>query len=711
MKFLKLSILLLFLCCFSLLAQDLQPTPMDTTIRYGKLKNGLTYYIRHNEQPKDRAEFYIAQNVGAILEEDTQNGLAHFLEHMAFNGTTHFPEKNLINYFETIGVRFGQNINAYTSLDETVYNLSEVPTNREGIIDSALLVLHDWSNFILLEEKEIDKERGVIREEWRQGQNANRRLWTASNKIIMAGSQYAKRDIIGDTAVINHFSYQTLRDYYKKWYRPDLQAILIVGDIDLDQMEKKIKAQFADIPAPVNPAERIYYPIPDNEEPIVGVFTDPEMQTTQISLYFKQDPLPDQVKLSIQGYAVSIVKSLISSMTEKRLDEIKQEPENPFTSTWAAMTDLVRTKDVFAFVCSPVTGKEKIARERLLKETESIKRFGFTTPELERAKAEMLSNYQKTYNERNQQKNNRLVREYARHFLSAEPIPGIEWEYQFISEHLAKISLDMVNQVAKSAFSNKNIIYMIAGPEKEGLVYPTNEELKQEITASQNTALKAYEDNVSKEPLIAQKLKPGKVKMVSENKTLGTTEWTLSNGIKILFKPTKFKEDEIRMSAWSDGGMSLLSQEDLPSALFATEVYNQSGLGKFNLTELNKKLTGKIASVSPAIGSYDESVKGSSSVKDLETLLQLTHLFFTSLRKDENAYQYVMKSMETYLENAELDPEKAYSDSITKILYGYHPRVLLTNKETLKKVSYQSVQRIYKERFANPADFTFEFVG
>ena len=711
MKKIKIFILFSFVLCFSILAQNLQPVPMDSTIRYGRLNNGLTYYIRHNEQPKERAEFYIAQNVGAILEEDSQNGLAHFLEHMAFNGTKNFPGKNLINYFETIGVRFGYNINAYTSLDETVYNLSEVPTNRGGIIDSALLVLHDWSGFILLNGDEIDKERGVIREEWRQGQNASRRLWAASNKIIMAGSQYSKRDIIGDTAVINHFSYQTLRDYYKKWYRPDLQAILIVGDIDVAQIENKIKALFADIPAPVNPAKRTFYQVPDNEEPIVGVFTDPEMQTTQVSLYFKQDPLPDEVKLSVQGYALSIVRSLISSMTGQRLDEIKQEPETPFTSAETAITDLVRTKDIFAFICSPVTGKEKAARERLLKEAESIKRFGFTSSELERAKTEMLSNYEKTYNERNQQKNNRLVREYARNFLTAEPIPGIEWEYKFLKDNLSMISLDMVNQIAKSHIGNKNIIYMVAGPEKEGLVYPTNDELKQELVAAGKADLKAYEDNVSNEPLITEKLKPGKVKKVFENKALGAIEWKLSNGIKIIYKATKFKEDEVRMFAWSEGGMSLLPQSDLPSAMYATSVINQSGLGSFNLSELNKKLTGKIASVSPNISSYDESLKGSSSVKDLETMLQLTNLYFTAPREDENAYQYVMKSIKTYLENAALDPRNAYKDSISTIIYGHNPRILLNSTENLDKVNYPTIQRIYKERFANPADFTFEFVG
>lgn len=711
MKKTRLLLLIAAVISISVSAESLQPMPLDSTIRYGKLSNGMTYYIRHNEQPKERAEFFIAQNVGAILEEDSQNGLAHFLEHMAFNGTKNYPGKNLINYFETIGVKFGQNINAYTSLDETVYNLSEVPTNRETIIDSAMLVLHDWSSFISLEDKEIDKERGVIREEWRQGQSAFRRLWTASNKVSMAGSQYAKRDVIGDTAVINNFTYETLKNYYKKWYRPDLQAILIVGDIDVDQIEAKIKKMFSDIPTPVNPAERIFYQVPDNDEPIVGVFTDPEMEVTQVSLYFKVYSIPDEVRLSTSGYNISIIKNLINNMINNRLSEIKQEPESPFTNIGSTITDLVRTKDVFAFYSNPAAGKEKAARERMLKEAESIRRFGFTSSELSRAKTDMLSSYEKSYNERNQQKNNRLVREYARHFLSSEPIPGMAWEYKYLNANLPALTIEMVNNLAQKCIGEKNIIYMIQGPEKAGLVYPTNDDLKQELRDVRKSEFKPYQDNVSTEPLISNKLKPGKVKSVKVNETLGSTEWTLSNGIKILFKQTKFKEDEIRMSAWSYGGHSLLTEDDLPSAMYTTYVIGQSGLGKFNLAELNKKMTGKIASVNPYIGGYDEGLNGSSSVKDLETMLQLTHLYFTAPREDENAYQYVMKSLKTEKENEALNPENAYSDSITTLLYAHNPRMVLSNLENLQKVDYASIQRIFKNRFSNPADFTFEFVG
>ena len=711
MKAFKLTLIFSFLCSVSILAQGLQPLPMDSTIRYGKLSNGLTYYIRHNEQPKERAEFYIAQNVGAILEEDSQNGLAHFLEHMAFNGTKHYPGKNLINYLETVGVRFGSNINAYTNLDETVYNLSEVPTTRSGIIDSALLVLHDWSSCILLENGEIDKERGVIREEWRQGQIASRRLWTKSNLVTRAGSQYAKRDIIGDTAVINNFSYNTLRDYYKKWYRPDLQAIFIVGDVDVSQIEAKIKTLFADIPTPENPAKRIFYPLPDNEAPIVGVFTDPEMQSTQIRLDFKQEALPDEVRLSVQGYALYLINNLIGTMTDLRLDEIRQAPETPFANTGSGYTDITRTKDAFVFFCVPVAGKEAIARDRLLKEAETIKRFGFTISELERAKTDMLSGYEKKNNERNQQKNNELVEEYARNFTVAEPIPGIEWEFNFASKVLPSLDLETINKIAKGYITDKNIIFTVLGPEKEGLIYPTNEELLKEIASVKNAELKPYEEKVSNEPLIANMPKPGKVKKVALNNIFGTTEWTLSNGIKVVFKATKFKEDEVKMYVWSEGGLSLIPTSNIASGKYVTPVIAQSGLGTFNQIDLSKKLSGKIASVYPELGSYEEFMNGNSSVKDLETLLQLTNLYFSAPREDENAYNTLNKAVRTYLENAALDPRNAYSDSINLILYGYNPRVLPNNIETLNKICYPDMMRIYKERFGNPADFTFIFVG
>jgi len=711
MKSVKISLFLLFACTLSVLSQGLQPAPMDTAIRYGKLSNGLTYYIRHNEQPKQRAEFFIAQNVGAILEEDSQNGLAHFLEHMCFNGTKNYPGKNFLNGFESMGIKFGDNINAYTSVDETVYNLSEVPTNREGLIDSSLLILHDWSGFVSLEDAEIDQERGVIREEWRQGRNASRRIMQARNKVMFAGSPYAVRDVIGDTAVINNFKYADLRSYYKKWYRPDLQAILVVGDVNVDQIEAKIKALFSDIPAPVNPAVRNYFPIPENEKPIVGVFTDSEMTSTQILMFWKKAGFPDDVRKSVQGYGMGRINNLISQMASERLNNICREPNSPFGNAGAAITELIRTTDAFLFQCSPVQGKEKEARDRLLKEAEIIRRFGFTESELERAKTDMLSHYEKAVKERNQQKNNQLTQEYVRNFTSAEPCPGISWENEMVKAMLPSINLQVVNQIASSYMTEKNFVFTLSGPEKAGLTYPTNDELLQEIAAAKAATYEAFKDSVSNDPLIPKMPKPGKVKTSVENKELGTIEWTLSNRIKVILKPTKFKDDEIRMNAWSHGGMSLLTQEDLISASLTSDVIKQSGLGTFKLADLSKKLNGKIASAAPGIGNYEETMNGSSSVKDQETMLQLAYLYFTAPREDKNAYDLLMKQIHTYLENAAQNPQKAYSDSINLITYGYNPRVQILNLETIQKADFDATQRIYKQRFANPADFTFLFIG
>lgn len=377
---------LLALLLFALTPVFAQQVPLDPKIRYGKLDNGLTYYIRHNEKPKERADFYIAQNVGAILENDDQNGLAHFLEHMCFNGTKNFPGKGIINYMETIGVKFGYNINAYTSLDETVYNLSNVPTIRPAIIDSALLVLHDWSGFVSLLDTEIDAERGVILEEWRTGAGAERRMWKELSKIKYAGSQYAKRDVIGDTAVIKHFKYQTLRDYYQKWYRPDQQAIVVVGDVDVDQIEAKIKSLFNDIPKKQNAGERPVYDIPDNTEPIIATVKDPEAKYTRIEMEFKHNKLPVEVRASMQGYALGIVNNIISMVVNYRFDEITKQANAPFVGGGASYSELVKSKDAFQFVVVPNEGKEVDGLNALLLEIEKIRRFGFTNSEVERAK-------------------------------------------------------------------------------------------------------------------------------------------------------------------------------------------------------------------------------------------------------------------------------------------------------------------------------------
>lgn len=707
-----LLICVLFVIAAGLVAQQMPPVPMDPKIRYGKLDNGLTYYIRHNQLPKERAEFYIAQNVGAILEEDHQNGLAHFLEHMAFNGTKNFPGKMIIEYFEKIGVKFGSNINAYTSLDETVYNLSDVPTNREGIIDSALLVLHDWSGFISLLEDEIDSERGVIREEWRTGAGAERRMWKASSFQKYPGSQYAKRDVIGDTAVINNFTYQALRDYYQKWYRPDQQAIVIVGDIDVDKVEAKIKTMFADIPAPVNPAERVIYPIYDNQEPIISRVRDREARMTRIELEYKHDVLPDQVKLSMAGYMMGVVNNIVSTVMGYRFQEITQRADAPFVGGYAEYGELFKSKDAFQMLVVPKDRGELAGLNALLLEAEKLRRFGLTASEVERAKTEILKSLENAYNDRENQRNRNLVREYVRHFLSQEVIPGIEWEFNTFKMMMPHITADVVNQAAKKYVRDENLIVSFLTPEKDDIIIPSNEEILAAIAAVKTAEITApVEEDLSK-PLINTTPKAGKVKKATVNKALGTTEWILSNGVKVIFKPTEFKKDEILMSSFSEGGNSKVKDvKDMVSATLAVNVVTNNGVGNFSLVELNKVLTGKIASVSPSIGQYDEGFSGKSSVADFETMMQLVYLYFTAPRKDDDAFAALVNMYKASLGNIASDPRKSFSDSVNMLINNRHPRTVLLSLESIDKLNQERALAIFKERFAVPADFTFIFTG
>ena len=703
-----------FLLVFAtgLVAQQMPPVPVDPQVRFGRLDNGLTYYIRHNQLPKERAEFYIAQNVGAIQEEDDQNGLAHFLEHMAFNGTKNFPGKMIIEYFESIGVRFGSNINAYTSLDETVYNLSDVPTIREGIIDSALLVLHDWSSFILLEDEEIDAERGVIREEWRTGAGSERRMWKNANFQKYPGSQYAKRDVIGDTAVINNFTYQTLRDYYHKWYRPDLQAIIIVGDIDVDQIEAKIKAMFSDIPAPVDPAERILHPIYDNEEPIYSAVRDREARFTRIELEYKHDKLPPQIQESMAGYMMNVVNRIVSSVMGYRFEEITQRADAPFVGGYAQYGELVKSKDAFQLLAVPKEGQELEGLKALLIEAEKFRRFGLTASEVERAKADILKSLENAYNDRDNQRNRVLVRQYVRHFLSQRHIPGIEWEYNTFKMLMPHITADVVNQTIANYVRDENLIVSFMAPEKEEVIIPTREQVLEAIANVKLAEIEAPVEEDLDKPLMTTTPKAGKVKKVAHNKSFGTTEWTLSNGVRVIFKPTDFKNDEILLSAFSWGGFSKVKNvNDLMSANLAAAIVGNNGLGDHSLVQLNRILTGKMASVSPSISQYEEGLSGSSSVKDFETMLQLVHLYFTGTRKDDDAFAALMNMYRTSLGNIASDPRKSFSDTVNLMINNRHPRTVLLTLDAIDKVDQDKALAIFRERFAVPADFTFVFTG
>lgn len=711
MKKVFLSIVLLASAIWGAQAQMEQKVPIDENVRIGQLDNGLTYYIRHNELPKQRAEFHIAQAVGAVLEEDNQNGLAHFLEHMCFNGTEHFPGKGIINYFESIGVSFGNNINAYTSIDQTVYRLSEVPTYREGIIDSALLVLHDWSCAVSLLDEEIDNERGVIREEWRTGASAWRRMWKESQRQMFPGSQYAKRDVIGDTAVINNFTYDALRAYYEKWYGPDLQAIIVVGDIDVDEIEQKIKNLWGNVPARKNRGERPLYTVEDNKEPIIAVVKDKEAQQGRIRIVYKHEQIPAQMKGTMAEYVSDLMTSMIVHMVDERVSEDAMKPDASFLGGGVYYSELVKLKDAFNGVIIPKEGQEVEAWHYMLMQMEKMRRYGFTNDELDRAKTSILAGYEKAYNERTATRNASYVDEYIGNFLDKEMIPGIEWEYAFVQQVLPVITLEQVNQMAAGLITKENIIVCAQAADKPEVKLPTKEMFLSDLANVENLEIERPVEKAIVTDLVKKAPKAGKVVKTATNEDMGTVEWTMKNGIRVIFKTTDFKKDNILMEAYAQGGYSLVETADLPSANLATDAIAMSGIGDFSYTELSRALTGKVVSSSPAIYTNSHAIEGSSSIKDFETLLQLTYLYFTSVRRDDDAYQTLISYVEQMLVNKEKDPKSIWRDSISMMASNYSDRTILINKENLEKTSYDRALAVYQQLFGNPRDFTFTFTG
>ena len=711
-----------FVLCASFqqaVAQQMQfpPLPVDKNVRIGQLDNGLTYYIRHNKLPENRAEFYIAQKVGSILEEPQQRGLAHFLEHMAFNGTKNFPgdDKGLgvIPWCETVGIKFGTNLNAYTSIDETVYNISNAPIDRTGVLDSCLLILHDWSNYILLKDDEIDKERGVIREEWRSRNSGMLRVYTDLLPTIYQGDKYADCMPIGSIDVINNFPYKDIRDYYHKWYRPDLQGIVIVGDIDVDTVEAKLKAVFADVQKPVNPAERTYYPVADNKEPIVAIGTDKEVDDPSIEIYFKQDATPDSEKNNVGYLASQYMTSMISSMLNARLSELVQSANPPFTRASSYYSDffVAKTKEAFALSASSKADGIETALKTLLQETERARRFGFTESEYARARANYLQSLESAYNEREKTKHGSYVREYVQNFLNGEPIPGIEAEYAMMNQLAPNIPLQAMNMVMQQLVPDSNQVVIIAGPAKEGLKYPTKEEVINLLKGMKDLDLQAYVDKVSDEPLMKEAPKGGKIISEKEGDIYGSTKLVLSNGVTVYVKKTDFKADEIRMKGTSLGGKSIFPDKDALNFAVMDNVIAVGGLGNFSQVDLTKVLAGKKVSVNAGLGATTENVFGTCSPKDFETMMQLTYLTFTAPRKDAEAFESFKNRMKAQLESAQANPLSSINDSLQKAMYNNHPRVVMMKPEMVDQIDYDRILEMYNDRFKDASDFTFYFVG
>lgn len=706
-------LLIIFLSSGFLQAQEMQPLPIDPKVRYGKLDNGLTYYIRHNELPENRADFYIAQNVGSVLEEDNQAGLAHFLEHMAFNGTKNFPENGIDKYLQSVGMRMGENLNAYTSFDETVYTIINAPVDKPNVVDSCLLILHDWSNSLALTDSMIEKERGIIREEWRTRRDASQRLLEKQLQQMFPGNKYANRIPIGSIDVINNFKPEELRAYYKKWYRPDLQAIIVVGDVDVDTVEKTIKTMFSDIPAPVNPAKREYVSVADNDEPIVSIATDKEASSTIIYIYHKYDPMPAQLRSTAAGLITDYISAVCSQILNERLEALLHQANPPFVYAEAYDGDFMvaRTKDAFTIAAIAKEGEIDSTMTALVREMERARQFGFTVSEYERAKINILKQYESAFNERDKQKNSSYTKEYVNHFTEGGYIPGIETEYTLINQIAPNITVEQVNQYLSQVIGEKNIVLALSGPEKEGVVYPTESELLEMFNKARSQKVEPYKEEVNNDPLIPELPAPGKIVKEEHDGLFDATVLTLSNGVRVVLKPTEYKKDEIQMTATSPGGSFMVGIDDAKNMKVFNSVIGLGGLGNFSAIDLSKKLAGKKVSCSASLGVDNESLNGYASPDDVKTLFELIYLAMTSPRTDNDAYASFENRMKAQLENAKLDPSTALNDTISKVVYNNHPRAVSLEAEDFDKISYQRILDIYKERYGDASDFTFTFVG
>lgn len=690
------------------------PLPVDTALRMGQLENGLTYFIRKNARPEGKADFYIAQRVGSMQEEENQLGLAHFLEHIAFNGTKNFPGKSMINWLETIGVRFGSGINAYTGFDETVYTLMNVPVERQSVVDSCLLILHDWSNAISLEDKEIDNERGVIQEEWRSRNSGSHRVMERAIEAAFPANRYGKRMPIGSMDIVRNFKYQELRDYYKKWYRPDLQALIIVGDIDVDHIEATIKRQFADVPKPINPAERVYTPVEHNAEPIVFVATDPEAVGTNVTVAFKMEVTPGEVKSTIVGLMESYVKGLLSAMINERFSEMTNKPNAPFmaaTSSFGPYSHVAKTMDAWTFFAVAADGKSAPALKALVAEIERVRQHGFTEGEFRRASKNFMVAMKKAYNERSKRDHNSFTTAYVDYFINGGTLASIETQYQAYEQLAQMIPLAQVNAIAQQALGDQNILVGITGPEKPELKYPTKPELLEMFVQARKQPVEPYKEAVSDEKLMKTLPKAGRIVKEDKQGQFGSTVWTLSNGVKVVYKMTDFKEDQIVLSASRHGGLLSWPKADVTQLRLLNDVHSLGGLAEFDETALGKVLTGRMVSLSTSLGQTTDVISGNSTKEDLETLMQLIYLNFTAPRLDKQAYEAYREKMQSFIETKKADPMSSVGDSVSAALYPGKRFYQSVSVEELNQFDYEAAMKLYMERMTNAKDFLFVFVG
>ena len=715
MKSILKTILVLTVVMFSVsIKAQMMPELTDPAVRIGKLPNGLTYYIRHNEYPKGQADFHIAQKVGAVQENEDQNGLAHFLEHMCFNGTKNFPDKKLLTWLESKGVKFGYNLNAHTGTDETVYDIVNVPVKEKAVVDSCLLILHDWADALTLADDEINKERGVIHEEWRIGNGAISRLLNRHAKELYPNTKYATHDVIGSMDIVDNFAPQVLRDYYEKWYRPDLQGVIVVGDIDVDAVEAKIKELFSPIKMPENPAKFDYQEVADNDAPIIISDKDKEMPANILLVAQKYDFLPREYRNTQVGILMDYMNFIMSTVLNERLTAITHSADAPFSECNAYLSSYLyaHTKGALMFEAMISDKGTDAALRAVLTELKKFQEYGITVGEYERARSQYLTELEKQNNNFSTSKNDYFAQIYIENFIESHPVTAVDYEYKLMKDQVTMLPVDVINQGIKEQFvPGKNLVVMSLNLDQEGVEIPTTDHLLSVVNEVAASKVEANTDSEVTEPLMKKAPKAGKIKKETKNEALGFTELTLSNGAKVVLKKTDFKDDEIRLSAFSKGGASLYDAKDYASTVYSADFISATGLANFNYTDLQKVLSGKSASCTMDVASCSEGVSGQSSVKDFETMMQLLYLNFTQPREDKEAFENVKKRYISQIENASKNPQFVFQDSLVNSLFAHHPKAMIESKASFEKVDYQRALQIYKERFANAADFTFFIVG
>ncbi|KPM33128.1 Peptidase M16 domain protein [Croceitalea dokdonensis DOKDO 023] len=685
--------------------------PIDPNVKVGQLDNGLTYYIRNNGKPEDKVELRLVVNAGSIMETERQLGLAHFMEHMNFNGTKNFEKNDLVDYLQSIGVKFGADLNAYTSFDETVYILP-IPSDDPEKLEKGFQIIEDWAHNTTLSEEAIDGERGVVLEELRIRLGAEERMQKVTLPKMMYGSRYAERLPIGTKENLENFSYDDVRDYYNTWYRPDLMAVIAVGDLDVATMEGKIKSHFSGIEKAKNPVERKSYELPNHEETLIAIAADSEAAFSRVQVMYK-DRFETPVVKTVGDYRESLVKNLFSTLINNRLDELGNSAKPPFVFGYSYYGGTyARTKNAYQSIAQTSPEGQMDGLKAVLEENERVKRYGFQAGEFDRAKKSLLARLEKRYNDRDKQESNRMVNPYIYHYLENQPIPGIEWEYSMTKNLLPTIQLEEIGNLINTFLHDDNRVIVITGPEKEGVQQISEEAVRALLESIKTAEIAPYKDEAVRAELMETLPPAGSITATETNKKLGVTTFTLSNGAKVTFKKTDFKNDEVLFEAFSPGGTSLYSDEELKATAFANSGLSQAGIGGLSLTDMGKFMSGKIVRVTPRIGSFSENFSGSAAPKDLETLFQMVHLYFTSLNKDPEAFASHMTKQKSFLGNLMANPQFYFQDQLGEIQNEGNPRY--TGFPTVEKMDasdYDLAYQKYQERFADAGDFHFYFVG